>query len=319
MPESLEFRLLRYIVAVAETLNFTRAAERLFLAQPSLSKQIRDLEDDIQFPIFDRSREGVRITPSGEMVVAYAKEALRAREELLEMARAVYRGEVPPLRLGFSSFVNGNLLQAFRENYSAMFRGCQIQLSGGDPLQLLQRLNQRSLDCAILNLPIANDVYCVQQISSSPMVVCMRSDDPLAQQSELELRQISDRLRIYPAPELQPAAHARLIELFAEADLPLHVDCSAPTPTHIQWMVRAGYGLALIDQLTTLEPGLSTRSITDVHWSVDTAFVFHNAADHVALPFIRQSLKQRWTESTRKKRPVSGSASEVKKLRLVMP
>jgi DNA-binding transcriptional LysR family regulator len=68
MSDSLEFRLLKYIVAVAETSNFTRAAERLFLAQPSLSKQIRDLEEEIKFPIFDRSRDGVRITPAGEMV-----------------------------------------------------------------------------------------------------------------------------------------------------------------------------------------------------------------------------------------------------------
>ena len=58
MSDSLEFRLLKYIVAVAETSNFTRAAERLFLAQPSLSKQIRDLEEEIKFPIFDRSRDG---------------------------------------------------------------------------------------------------------------------------------------------------------------------------------------------------------------------------------------------------------------------
>ena len=52
MSDSLEFRILKYIVAVAETSNFTRAAERLFLAQPSLSKQIRDLEEEIKFPIF---------------------------------------------------------------------------------------------------------------------------------------------------------------------------------------------------------------------------------------------------------------------------
>src|SRR5271170_21101 len=89
MSDSLEFRLLKYIVAVAETSNFTRAAQRLFLAQPSLSKQIRDLEEEIKFPIFDRNRDGVRMTPAGEMILAYARETLRAREELVTMARAV--------------------------------------------------------------------------------------------------------------------------------------------------------------------------------------------------------------------------------------
>ncbi|WP_263368560.1 LysR family transcriptional regulator [Edaphobacter bradus] len=105
MSDSLELRLLKYIVAVAETNNFTRVAERLFLAQPSLSKQIRDLESAIGFPIFARDRNGVRITPAGEMVLAYAKEALKARQELVAMAHAVHYGQVSPLRVGFSSFV----------------------------------------------------------------------------------------------------------------------------------------------------------------------------------------------------------------------
>jgi DNA-binding transcriptional LysR family regulator len=165
MSDSLEFRLLKYIVAVAETSNFTRAAERLFLAQPSLNKQIRDLEEEIRFPIFDRSRDGVRVTLAGKMVVAYAKETLRARDELVAMARAVYLGEVPPLRLGFSSFVSGHLLQSFRETYCGMFPGCEIKLTGGDPPQVLQRINQRALDCAILPMPIESDIHHVQQIS----------------------------------------------------------------------------------------------------------------------------------------------------------
>jgi DNA-binding transcriptional LysR family regulator len=148
MSDSLEFRLLKYILAVAETLNFTRAAQRLFLAQPSLSKQIRDLEIDIKFPLFERSRDGIRITDAGRIVIAYARNTLRERDEMLAMARAVHLGDVPPLR--FSSFINANLLQAFRESYEEMFPGYEIQLAGGEPMLTLQRLNQRLLDCAIL-------------------------------------------------------------------------------------------------------------------------------------------------------------------------
>ena len=140
------------------------------------SKQIRDLEEEIRFPIFDRGRDGVRVTLAGEMVVAYAKETLRVRDELVAMARAVYLGEVPPLRLGFSSFVSGHLLQSLRETYCGMFPGCEIKLTGGDPAQVLQRINQRALDCAILPMPIESDIHHVQQISQSPLVVCLRSD-----------------------------------------------------------------------------------------------------------------------------------------------
>lgn len=72
MLDHLEFRHLKYVVAIAETGSFTKAAERLFLAQPSLSKQIRDLETDLGFPIFLRSPEGVVPTPVGQIIVDYA-------------------------------------------------------------------------------------------------------------------------------------------------------------------------------------------------------------------------------------------------------
>jgi hypothetical protein len=88
------------------------------------------------------------------MVLAYAKETLRARDELVAMARAVYLGEVPPLRLGFSSFVNGNILQSFREIYEGMFPGCPIHLAGGDPRQVLLRISQRTLDFLFLTILI---------------------------------------------------------------------------------------------------------------------------------------------------------------------
>jgi DNA-binding transcriptional LysR family regulator len=302
MSDSLEFRLLKYIVAVAETSNFTRAAERLFLAQPSLSRQIRDLEEEIKFPIFDRSRDGVRITPAGEMVLAYAKETLRAREELVTMARAVHLGEVPPLRLGFSSFVNASLLHLFRDRYQSMFPGCEIQLAGGDPMHVLRRINQRSLDCAILPMPIDNDVYHVQQISESPLVVCLRSDDPLTFDAQLEIRDVADRIKIFRDPELQPAAHSRLLEMFEDVGMAVHLACSASTPADIQWMVKAGYGLALIDQISSLDFGLTTRPIAGVNWTVDTGFVHRNRVDHIALPFIERSLSQHWRDGRRQRR-----------------
>jgi hypothetical protein len=107
MSDLVEFRHLKYIVAVAEAATITRAAERLFLAQPSLSKQIKDFEDVLGFPIFVRTRQGVRITPAGQMIVAYAREALLKRTKIIAMARAVHRGEVPPFRLGFPVWVLG--------------------------------------------------------------------------------------------------------------------------------------------------------------------------------------------------------------------
>jgi DNA-binding transcriptional LysR family regulator len=303
MSESLTFRLLRYISASAETLNFTRAAEQVFVAQSSLSHQIGKLEDTIDVLIFERLQNGLKLTPAGRIVVDYAENTLRDWEQILAMARAVQRNEVPPLRLGFSSFVNAKLLENFREAYEKMFPGCAIQLSSGDPDLCLQRLNSGTLDCAILPLPIDSSLYSVQQIAQSPLVVCMRSDDVLADRALLDIHDVAQRISVFRDPELHPSAHSRLAEMFAEVGIPIHVACSARTPSEIQWMVKERYGLALIDQLLPLEPGLITRPIAGINWTADTAFVHVSNVAHVALPFIERFFQQTWSDSRGSKRP----------------
>lgn len=288
MSDSLTFRLLRYISASAETLNFTHAAQRVFVAQSSLSHQIGKLENTIDVVIFDRVQNRLKLTAAGQIIVAYAENTLRDWEQTVAMARAVQRNEVPPLRLGFSSFVNAKLLEKFREAYEGMFAGCNIQLLSRDPILCLQRLDAGLLDCAILPMPIDSSSYCAIHIAQSPLVVCMRSDDALAARVQLEIHEIAQRITVFRDPELHPAAHSRLAEMFTEVGIPLHLACSASTPSEIQWMVKERYGLALIDELLPLEAGLITRRIAGLNWTVDTAFVHAKQAGHVALPFIER-------------------------------
>jgi len=286
MFDFVEFRHLKYIAAIAETLNFTRAAERLFLAQPSLSKQIKDLEDSIGIQIFVRHHDGVRITAAGQMIVSYAIEAVKARNEIIQAARAVHCGEISPLRIGFSCFVQQDVLRSVSDAYTSLFPGCPMQFSGGDPAQLLRRMDEKSLDAAVLPLPISGDQWTVEPVASAPLVVCMRADDPLAQQIEIQPSELAKRLKIFRSPDAHPEAHARLMEMLAEIGIKPEVSCLATTPSDIQWMVQSGSGMALIDQKTPLDPSLTTRPIANVNWTADTAFVHLVHAEHPALPIL---------------------------------
>lgn len=303
MSDSLSFRLLRYISASAETLNFTRAAGQVFVAQSSLSHQVGKLEDSIDIVIFERLQNGLKLTPAGRIVVAYAENTLRDWEHVVAMAKAVQRNEVPPLRLGFSTFVNAKLLENFREAYEGMFPGCVIQLMSGDPLLTLQRLDGGQLDCAILPMPIDISRYFVHQIAESPLVVCMRSDDPLATCSQVDVHEVAQRITIFRDPELHPSAHSRLTEMFTEAGIPFNLVCAARTPSEIQWMVKERYGLALIDQLLPLESGLVARTIAGLNWTADTAFVHAKGVGHVSLPFIERFFQESGTHPAKKKYP----------------
>lgn len=245
MFDLLELRHLKYIAAIAETLNFTRAAERLFLAQPSLSKQIKDLEDGIGIQIFVRHHDGVRVTAAGQMVVSYAIEAVKTRNEVILAARAVHCGEIPALRIGFSCFVHQEILRSLSDAYASLFPDCRIQFAGGDPAQILRRMEEKNLDAAVLPLPISGRDWIVERIASAPVVVCMRADDPLAQQTEIQPSELGKSLKIFRSPEGHPEAHARLMEMLAEIGIEPEVSCLATTPADIQWMVQSGSGMAL--------------------------------------------------------------------------
>ncbi len=301
MSDLVEFRHLKYIVAIAETANFTRAAERLFLAQPSLSRQIKDLEEEIGFPIFERTREGVLITPVGQMVVDYAIGALSGRLQILKIAKEVYLGKIPPLKVGFSSFVNPRHLQQFRANYDKLFPQCGVFLSGGYTAHVLQRLERNELDCALLPMPITGAEWVVRQFSSCPLVACLRGDDPLADNSTVSLDELTPRLTIFRDPDGHPSAHARLKEMFAEAGYSIHISCSATTPHDIQLLVRDGYGIALVSEDIQVESQLTTRRITGVSWTCDTALVYSANARHPALPFIGQTLLRKPEQQHRQK------------------
>lgn len=292
MSDLVEFRHLTYIAAIAETANFTRAAERLFLAQPSLSKQIKDLEDGIGIQIFVRHHDGVRITAAGQMVVSYAQEAVKTRNEVIKTARAMHCGEIPALRIGFSCFVQQEILRCVSDAYTSLFPECGMQFSGGDPAQILRRMEEKNLDAAVLPLPISGGGWAVEEVASAPLVVCMRADDPLTQQTEIQPSELGKRLKIFRNPESHPEAHVRLMKMLAEIGVKPEVSCLATTPADIQWMVQSGSGLALIDEKTLLDPSLTTRPIVNVNWTADTAFVHPVCAEHPALPVLIRHLRK---------------------------
>jgi LysR family hydrogen peroxide-inducible transcriptional activator len=303
MSDSVEFRHLEYLVAIEEGKNFTRAAEKLYRSQPAISQQVRGLEGDIGFPIFVRhgGRDGVAPTPSGELVLSWARTVLAERQEIFAIARAIHRGEVPTLRMGFSSFVNPTILTTFRQAYSDLFPKCEVLYSGGDSAPILQRLTAHTLDCAILPCPIDIKAMDVIPVANSQLVVCMRTDDPLTSHTHLDVHEIAPRIKIFRDPELHPSAHAHLVHLFAEVGIPISLANSVTNPAEIQWMVKENYGLALIDEAFPLDSGLTTRPIAGVNWSAQTAFVSIKGGQHIALPFIQKFLRQEGLTVLRKR------------------
>jgi DNA-binding transcriptional LysR family regulator len=188
----MELRDLRYFVTLAEQLSFTRAAEILGIAQPTLSHQIKKLERDLGTPLFHRSRRTVALTAAGRSVLAEARTLLDQADVMREVARLVAAGEFGELRIGFieaAAFaLLPRLISAFRQAYPKI----AIRLFELTTIEQLPALRERTIEIGILRAPIPADDIETMPILREPVAVAMPSGHPLAKRSAIRLDALRD-------------------------------------------------------------------------------------------------------------------------------
>ena len=188
----LEVRQLRYFVAVAEELHFGRAAERLAMAQPPLSRAIRDLERQLGVQLFERTTRQVSLTPAGEVLLRDARTALDAVSAAGRRAQHAGR-VVPALRLALKADYDAGLLPeilaAYQEEPAAL--PVEVQLGGrGDQIP---PLHDGRADIAMLPLPFETQGLDVETMLTEPRVVALAATDPLAAHTSLRLADLRGR------------------------------------------------------------------------------------------------------------------------------
>jgi DNA-binding transcriptional LysR family regulator len=184
----LDLRKLRYFVAVAEELHFGRAAERLYIAQPVLSRQIRKLEQEVGAELLVRSSRNVELTPAGARVLEEARSLLSAAEAAQRRLGDITRGEAT-LTIGF--FV-GDDFRAAREAFSAEHPGVAIELLRIYWHDQTEALLDGRADVAFVHLPIDDQGLEVIHVRSEPRVAVLPIDHPAADRSELSIAELAD-------------------------------------------------------------------------------------------------------------------------------
>ncbi|MEU0938235.1 LysR family transcriptional regulator [Embleya sp. NPDC005971] len=196
-------RDLRYFVAIAEELSFTRAAERLFVSQPALSKQIRQLEDGLRARLFDRDRRTVALTAAGAALLPAAREVIRCWDEAQRVVGDAVAAEAAVLRVGLSTSVGRGLLQRAREGYAVRRPNGRLEIRQIDWDDATAGLADGRVDVALVWLPIPNrDAFATRVVATEPRCVVVREDHPLAGRSEIAFAELLDE----PFLALPPAA-----------------------------------------------------------------------------------------------------------------
>ena len=242
-------RQLEYFLAVADELNFTRAAERVFAVQSSVSAGIRSLERELGTTLFDRGPRGVALTPMGEELIPVARAALDSLERVAQVAdsSAGLRGR---LRVGVFTNLSTIDLPGILGEFHRRHPGVDLQL-GPSPTGstgLADDVRTGRLDAALYGLPDAPTGLRVHRLAASRFVAILPEDHPLAAQSEVRLRDLVGE-RFVDARE-GFGNRATLDAALAARNLSRRVTTEVSDLGEIPRFVAAGLGVGALPELT---------------------------------------------------------------------
>ena len=242
----MELRQLNSFVVVAEELNVGRAAVRLHLTQPSLSRQIAALEHDLGVELFARVRRRFVLTAAGAAFLADAKELLRQAEEAVRNAQRTQRGELGTLRLRFVQSATfealPRLLGAFREAYPEVVLDLQTLTT----LQQTDALRDGRIDVGLLRLPGAEPGLSSRVVSQDPLVVALPAKHRLAQRKRISLAELAEDAFVLYGRASGPSVHSAIVGYCRAAGFVPRIVQDANDVQTIVSLVAAGLGVSLL-------------------------------------------------------------------------
>jgi DNA-binding transcriptional LysR family regulator len=243
----MDLRRLRYFVVAAEELNFSRAAERLRIAQPPLSSQIKRLENELGVLLFDRTGRGVRLTDAGYVLLEEARRIFIQLEQTARIVERVGSGKVGRLSLGFVPSATNEVLPPVLYQFRRGFPDVELFLHEMMPDQVVQRLHGRQIDVGFFYLPFDDSALDIRPVSREPLVVALPEMHPLAKEPEIDLRALEREPFVLPRRYNMPGLYGQVTEVCRQAGFtPRTVQKDVWLMQTIVGLVASGIGVALV-------------------------------------------------------------------------
>ena len=245
----MELRHLRYFVAVAEERHFGRAADRLHVAQPALSRQIRQLETEIGVQLLTRTTRRVELTDAGEAYVDRARAILTAVDAAHDEARRIAAGEQGTVSIGFTGSATYELLPRVSRVVGAALPDLHLRLHGEllTPAQV-SGLNDGSLDLGLLRPPVRDPQIRTEPLTSEPLIVALPDSHRLAGPGFISLGDLAEESFIsYPSRQ-RSVVHEVALAACAGAGFTPRIVQEATQTSALISLVSAGLGVALVPE-----------------------------------------------------------------------
>ncbi len=298
-------RQLEYFIVVAEEEHFTRAAERLIIAQPSLSRQIKDLEDALGVELFVRQSTGVTLTEAGRELLARARRISTMVDRTVDAVRSTAEGQRGSLRLGyygpsfFNNFVTRSALERFRSE-TPLVEVSALELFSE---QVIPALREGRIDVGISRA--VTPVSDIEQrvIVTEPLVAFVPDSDELHAKPELRFADLDGRNLITFRRDLARSTHDRVMELARNFNVTLNVVRELSQLSTIAQCVGLGEGVAILPESSGAFSfsGMTTRRISDPEATIDLMAVTRRGETSPAalrfLDLLAMSESQRFARS----------------------
>ena len=242
----MELRQLRTFVAVAEELHFHRAAQRLFIAQPSVSQQIRTLESELGVRLFDRDRRSVALTVAGSALLGEARELIARADHAAAVTRAAAAGERGTLRLSLTRSLTGGIageiVAAFRERHP----GVELDLTVGNTMLHVEQLRAGDIDVGFVRPPLEDPELEELPLGREPMVCVLPRGHRLTRRSTVRREDLRGEPLVWWPEEHGPGAWREVrADVYGEPPWP-PIARVEPEEERIVSAVAEGAGVSLI-------------------------------------------------------------------------
>jgi LysR family transcriptional regulator, hca operon transcriptional activator len=275
----MELRHLRYFVAVADAGSLTVAAEqKLHTSQPSLSRQIRNLEQEVGVQLMNRGAQGVELTPAGKAFLDHARMALLQAEAAKEAAQRAAQPARPTFALCFMSGAEIGLLPEVNRILRDEFSGIEIRLSSDYSPTLAKALMRRKLDAAFMRPEEHMGDLACRRVRTDPLIFVFPSDHRLASQEAIGPEEIVNETFYLPSKSA-PAVRRAVLEYFNRAGIDLKPEHEVHNVVHAISMITSMRAVMLLPAYTSryLPESITTRPAKGEVPTLDLVIAYHKS------------------------------------------
>ena len=290
----MEMQQVRYFVALAGTLNFTRAAERCNVSQPALTRAIQQLEHELGGPLFHRERGNTHLSELGRMMLPFLESIERQAQAARDQARSVKKLDNLTLKIGAMCTIGPHLVAELMIRFGANHPGVQVELVDGGAPQMIDRLEKGELEIAIVGVPEELPETLHQlPIFEERFVIVLPPNHRLCARnpvcaSDLDKEPYVSRSNCEVFEPVRKDLHSRGIfmrQVF-----------SSPRDDWVQGMIKAGLGLGFFPEFSVTDPDLVVRPLVEPSYSrtIYMATVRGRPHSPAVGAFVQEARRHQW-------------------------